>query len=342
MNARYADFNHNQNRARTFTQIARCFALGGSIGGARREADKLGLVDAGEIMKAATAAVPLAEAGTYAAVSAAWLTSLRNTASSAILAASVGVPRMVRAGIVTQIEASGVAEGAAKSVNTFQLTPDSIPALKAATIVVMTRELAESPDFPTQTLDRELRAGVTAATDGALLTSLLSGATSISATGTFEDDARALLAAVPRGEGSRPIFIGGTTARDEASLVPESQRRPGRLPVAGGAATLLDLPFFSSSALDAGTLALVDASAIVSFDEGIRVDGTTQASLEMDTDPGQLSTSPPTEATSAVVSLWQTNSVGVRAERRFGALLMRDDAIAQLTGLGQGSPTVNW
>jgi hypothetical protein len=57
-----------------------------------------------------------------------------------------------------------------------------------------------------------------------------------------------------------------------------------------------------------------------------------EASLQMDTAPTQSSATP---TATSVVSLWQTNSVGFRAERTVNWQRRRDSAVA-------GLDTVNW
>ncbi|MGC7407367.1 phage major capsid protein, partial [Pandoraea pneumonica] len=62
-----------------------------------------------------------------------------------------------------------------------------------------------------------------------------------------------------------------------------------------------------------GILAMVNASDIYFGDDGgFSVDMSREASLQMDSAPSHNSTTP---TAAQLVSLWQTNSVGFRAER---------------------------
>jgi hypothetical protein len=82
---------------------------------------------------------------------------------------------------------------------------------------------------------------------------------------------------------------------------------------------------------------LVNASDIYFADEGgIEVDMSMEASLQMLDNPTQATDSPPVPTTS--VSLWQTNSVGFRAERTLNWARRRTEGVAVLDGVHWGEP----
>src|SRR5690606_36893624 len=77
--------------------------------------------------------------------------------------------------------------------------------------------------------------------------------------------------------------------------------------------TFFGLPVIVSQYVSTGVVALINACDIYVADEGgIAVDMSREASLEMDNAPTHDSTTP---TDSDLVSLWQTNTVGFRAER---------------------------
>jgi hypothetical protein len=80
--------------------------------------------------------------------------------------------------------------------------------------------------------------------------------------------------------------------------------------------------------VDAGTFVVVDASQIAAGSDTVELDVTRQATLQLETTPD----SPPTAST-VLQSLWQTNSVALKAERFFGAEPLTDTAVALIDGV---------
>jgi hypothetical protein len=70
---------------------------------------------------------------------------------------------------------------------------------------------------------------------------------------------------------------------------------------------------------------LLDAKQIAAELEGLTLDSTREASLQLDTDPA-------TDGSSGSVSLWQNNSTGLRCEISFGAVATRSTSVTQITG----------
>lgn len=80
-------------------------------------------------------------------------------------------------------------------------------------------------------------------------------------------------------------------------------------------------------------VALVNASDIYLGDEGgVDLSMSTEASLQMDNAPDN-----PTTASTVLVSLWQRNLVGFRAERAINWARRRASAVAYLTGVNWGA-----
>jgi hypothetical protein len=336
----YADLHDRSGRALTFLKICRSLMLADvRYGGAAVAAARLDYPDAERILRAAVAGTQLSELPDYIAISTAWTGQIRNSAFDFLSRYMKQVPRRSRTGLMTAVGSTEV-EGAAKSLSKLTLEFGSLTELKCVAFVIASRETVQADDFSLTVLGDELRGAVRAATDPSFVTALESGATSVTATGVFEEDMRALLALVTRGADSRPVFIGGKGVRDQASLQAEVQRTDTRLPIVGGEATLLGLPYVTSDALADGELLLVDASRIAYWDDGIAVSMAEHASLQMDSDPTQSSISPP--AATTVVNLWQTDNVGFRAERRFAVKKLTTTCVGKLAGLGEQSPVVNW
>jgi hypothetical protein len=83
--------------------------------------------------------------------------------------------------------------------------------------------------------------------------------------------------------------------------------------------------------LDAGEIALIDGAAIAGNVEGFQISNSKNAVLQLDDAPD----SPPTASTK-MVSLFQSNLMGVKPEVFFGAARLRDSAFAKVTSIAWG------
>jgi HK97 family phage prohead protease len=102
--------------------------------------------------------------------------------------------------------------------------------------------------------------------------------------------------------------------------------------------TLLGLPVITSSHVGTN-VALINAQDIHYGDDGeVTVDMSTEASLEMKTGTANMSQNPLAPGTGAsLVSLWQNNLVGFRAEKTVNWRRRRASAAAYLTGVAWGA-----
>ena len=92
---------------------------------------------------------------------------------------------------------------------------------------------------------------------------------------------------------------------------------------------LANLPAIVASGVPAVSLYLIDASGIAADAGPPTVEMSRQATVEMNTTP--------TGGASAVqTSLFQTNSVALRATAWFGAQVLRSGAVAVITGINWG------
>lgn len=73
---------------------------------------------------------------------------------------------------------------------------------------------------------------------------------------------------------------------------------------------------------------MIDASGLLLGDEGITLDNSRQAALQMETAPDN-----PTTGSTVLLNLWQRNMLALRAERWFAFALGRVNAIASLSGV---------
>ncbi|WWO60436.1 major capsid protein [Stenotrophomonas phage SOVA965] len=170
--------------------------------------------------------------------------------------------------------------------------------------------------------------------------SILNGVTAIPSTGTdaeaVRNDIRLLFAAfiAANNAPTSGVWIMNSTTALALSLMqnPLGQSEFPGINMNGG--TFFGLSAIVSQYVPAGTVALVNASDIYLADEGgIELAMSTEASLQMDSAPDN-----PTTATTVLVSLWQRNLVGFRAERTVNWSRRRPSAVAYLSGVAWGTP----
>lgn len=107
--------------------------------------------------------------------------------------------------------------------------------------------------------------------------------------------------------------------------------------------TLEGVPVLTSQYVPQGVIILAQASEIYLADDGqVTIDMSREASLEMDSaptnTPSSITASPPTPAAASLVSMWQTNSVAIRAERYIHWRRRHDAGVVYLTAAGYGNP----
>ena len=235
------------------------------------------------------------------------------------------------------------AEGTARPVSAINFTGEQLERLKSDAIIVISDSLAENMTAGAQALlSRELRNGVVGATDLTFLAALAHDVVPLATTGgTVENilaDLEDMLDAVPTDTTSRLyLVVNSMTAKHLAvkgAAMPSWQMTPQGGSIAGIPVIVSDyLPAVGSPAVTA--VMLIDAAGIAADSEIVTLDTTTHATLEMTTAPtstvGGLG-SPSAPVAAEMVSLWQTNSRGLRASRYYGFRKLREDAVAVLEG----------
>lgn len=243
-----------------------------------------------------------------------------------------------------------VGEGAPKPVTAFDFNDTYHPWGKVAAISVLTEELIRFSNPSAERLVREALSGtVIERMDSDLVdptitavanvrpASLTNGLTPITASGTtaadFRTDWAALFAAAitARLPIRNAVIITDTATAMSLSLMQNAlgQREFPEITMNGG--RLNGVPAIVSDYVDAGDIILVFASEVSLSDDGVvTIDASNQASLQMLDNP----TNSPVGSTVATshVSLWQTNSVGFRAERFIWWSKRRATAVAYITG----------
>jgi len=238
-----------------------------------------------------------------------------------------------------------VGEGKAKPLTSFDFFQVTLGFTKVAAIAVLTDEVirlstpsADSlvrqslADAVIERLDTDFIDPTKAAVDGVSPASITNGAATSASSGVPDQDANTALS----------VFIdanlsptGAVWLMSSTTALTLSQRKNALgqreypdMTMFGG--TFNGLPVIVSQYID-DSLILVDAPNIYLADDGgVAIDISTEASLEMQSAPTHDSITP---APIELVSMFQTNSVAVRAERWINWMRRRDAAVSVITDI---------
>jgi HK97 family phage major capsid protein len=253
--------------------------------------------------------------------------------------------------------ANWVGQGKAKPLTKYDFAATTVPFTKVAAISVITQELARfsSPaaegmvrDQLAETviakIDSDLFDPAVAAVSNVNPAGLLNGVSPVVGppkTGVDAEDVRCALLRLwapwdSTNIGARPAYYTTPAVARYLAFMRDplgQQSFPGMTPQGG---TLNGVPVRVSNYLaNAGgsggaPLILVDEAEIWLADDGqVALDMSDQASLEMSDAPAQNSTSP---TAAQMVSMWQTNSIALRAERFIWWQARRSGAVQWIDG----------
>lgn len=262
--------------------------------------------------------------------------------------------------------AGWVGEGAPKPVSALAFDQITLGMTKLAGIVVLTEELVRSSSPAAegivrsdlqativQTMDRDFVNPAKAADAGVSPASITNGVTPITASGVTADDVRDDVRRLFNAYIAQNLSLSGsvwimkeTTALGLAMMLnPLGQPEFPGISISGGSGgTFFNLPVVLSENVTANPgsgspitgngdrIILAKADEILLADDGeVMLDASNQASLQMDSVP----TNPPVAAT-VMVSLWQMNLVGIRAERYIGWAKRRAGAVQYIDAAKYG------
>lgn len=259
--------------------------------------------------------------------------------------------------------AAWVGEGAPKPVSALAFDQVTLGHTKVAGIVVMTEELVRFSNPAAedivrrdlvetigQLIDKDFVDPDKAAAAGISPASITNGVTPVIASGTDSDalraDAKNLMSKFVTANMSLAGAVWIMTETQALSIAlmlnPLGQPEFPGIQIAGGTGgTFMGLPVVLSENIPAqaaetgppvipagSRIILAKAPEILLADDGqVMLDASNQASLQMDSAPSN----PPVAAT-VMVSLWQMNMVGIRAERFINWTKRRPGAVQYITG----------
>ena len=275
------------------------------------------------------------------------------------------VPFNIRIGAqTTGGDAYWVGQGKPKPLTKFDFDNKTLRWAKVANIAVISEELAR---FSSPTAEGLVRDGLASAIAGRMdidfidpakaavadvsPASITNGVTPVVSSGTDADairaDVKALMAKFIAANISpaQAVWIMSASTALSLSLMRNAlgQKEFPDLTMNGG--RFEGLPVLVSEYVNmAGSpgnqiVVLVNASDIYLADDGqVVIDVSREASLEMSDAPtnSSASGSPLAPVPTQLVSLWQTNSIGIRAERYVNWERRRDEAVQYLTGVNWG------
>lgn len=251
-----------------------------------------------------------------------------------------------------------VGEGNAKPLTKFDFSRTTLDPLKVANIAVVTEEVLRdsSPSADAiirdqlvaalrERLDIDFVDPLKDAAAGVSPASITYGVVAIGSTGNDAEavraDVKALMAAfiAANNAPTSGVWIMPTTVALALSLMTNALGQPEfpGLSMTGG--TFFGMPVITSEyvpTVSAGAyVILANAQDIYLGDEGgFQIDLSREASVQMDSEPDN-----PTSASTVLVSFWQRNLVGFRAERTINWAKRRASAVAVLDDVNWGAPT---
>ena len=252
-----------------------------------------------------------------------------------------------------------VGQGAAKPLTKFDFETVKLGWAKVANIAVLTEELVR---FSSPAAESLVRDGLAAAlierldidfidpakplvpdvSPASITNGLIAGTPSGTDAAAVRTDIQTLLGSFMLGNlnPTSAVWIMPNTVALAISLMTNALGQPEFPSITMTGGTLKGIPVITSQyavlggSPDGNLLILVNASDIYLSDDGqVVIDASREASLEMADNPANsVATGSPSAPapTNHMVSLWQTNSIGLRAERFINWARRRDEAVAFL------------
>lgn len=237
-----------------------------------------------------------------------------------------------------------VGEGKPKPLTNMAFGSVTLGMAKAAGIIVITEELARSSSPSAQEAVRdELLAGIPQFLDGQFIdpavaavanvnpASITNGVAGTAASGTTEAAARADLRALLGGFSSGNFGLNGVVLLMSESVaftlgtLVNAVGEPAFPGITAVGGNILGIPVVTSNAVGTQIVAVHAPSILLADEGGVEIDISREASLQMDNAPTD-----PVDATTVMVSLWQHNLVGLRAERFINWAKARADAVRRI------------
>jgi capsid protein len=211
-----------------------------------------------------------------------------------------------------------------------------VPARCAALVVVSDTQLRDLSSGGQAALNRTIRDAVARVIDSAFIDMIVStGTPSFPASGStasacWSDLRQALLEVSASGTGQIYAIASPAVGAMLATLATTD----GAQVFSAAPSEVANFPLLISEGAPAGEIIFVNASQVAADATPIVPVGTTQSSIEMSDAPTHNSTTP---TPTTLVSLWQTNAVGLGCQAWIAAQPLNDSAVAVITGVDYGA-----
>jgi HK97 family phage major capsid protein/HK97 family phage prohead protease len=242
-----------------------------------------------------------------------------------------------------------VGEAKPKPVTSLAFSSETLDITKIAGIVILTEELVRLSNPSAEALVRDdMIKGIAQFIDGQFLNPAVAAVAGVNPASITNGAATAAATASPLADimglinhfATNNIPVDGVTfILSPANALALSFRThsdgspmfPG-VGLAGG--SYRGLTFITSNAATTNVVALQPSLILFADDGGVTIDMSREASVQMDSAPDA-----PATATTVLVSLWQTNHVGLRAERFINWKRVNTNAVKYLTAAAWAAPT---
>ena len=252
-----------------------------------------------------------------------------------------------------------VGEGKPKPLTKFHFDAVTLPYTKVAAIAVITQELARfsQPNAEgivrdqlaaacLERLDTDLLDPDKAVSSGVNPASLTNGVTALSSAGTSAANVQTDIGnlveqfILNRQDVSGLVLVMPNTLALALSLMLNSNSTPQFPGITMNGGSLLGIPVIASQYAASGAsygnmVIAIDQNAVALADDGgFSVDVSTEASLQMDDAPDNDAS---TGTGQSLVSMFQTNSIAIRAEREIHWVKLRSTAVSFMDDVNWGS-----
>jgi HK97 family phage major capsid protein/HK97 family phage prohead protease len=242
-----------------------------------------------------------------------------------------------------------VGEAKPKPVTKLAFAATTLSIAKAAGIIVLTEELVRLSNPSAEDLvRRDMIAGIAQFLDAQFIDPAVAAVAGVNPASITNGAPTAAGSANPLADvislinhfATNNIAVGGVTFILSAAnaLGLSFRTNPDGSPMFPGitidGGSYKGLTFIASQAAGANVIALQPSLILYADDGGVTIDASREASLQMDSAPAS-----PADATTVYVSLWQTNCVGLRAERFVNWLRANANAVKYLTAVAWPAPS---
>jgi hypothetical protein len=176
-------------------------------------------------------------------------------------------------------------------------------------------------------IEQNLRSAVAVTTDSAFFTTILSGVSAATSTGSTAEAVRAdisnMLKLVTTGADSKLFIVTTPLICKMWAMLTDSKGVSAFPDLGPQGGTINKIPVLVTDGLSAGQVVLMDASGVAGAPGDVGLQKFDESTLQFDTTPDS-----PVSAATNFVSLWQLNLTAIAVERFFVGIKLRTDAVA--------------